>query len=223
MRRFAVGLVAKKDLDGALAAFRESIRLDPKNARAHNNLGNVLRDKKDLDGAVAALKEAIRLEPAYVNAHINLGKVLSQRGEPHAALAVLEHGNRLNPVWMYDLSTGFRYNSACYAALAATGLAKDSPPETERPALRRKALDWLRADLALRSKQCADDPKTAAESARKILHWLKDADLASVREPGELAKLPVEERAAWEKLWADARALLDAALPPEAVPPRVEP
>jgi hypothetical protein len=39
-------------------------------------------------------------------------------------------------------------------------------------------------------------------------HWQKDAALAGVRDQDALAKLPADERAAWEKLWADVGALL---------------
>jgi hypothetical protein len=34
-------------------------------------------------------------------------------------------------------------------------------------------------------------------------HWLADNDLAGVRDPGGLAKLPEGERQDWQKLWAD--------------------
>ena len=68
---------AKGDLDGAIAAFQEAIRLDPKHAAAHNNLGVALQDKGDLDGAIAAFQEAIRLDPKYAVAHNNLAWLLA--------------------------------------------------------------------------------------------------------------------------------------------------
>ena len=42
-----------RDVDGAIAANREAIRLDRNFALAHNNLGVALRDKGDVDGAIA--------------------------------------------------------------------------------------------------------------------------------------------------------------------------
>ena len=39
-------------------------------------------------------------------------------------------------------------------------------------------------------------------------HWQQDSDLAGVRDAAALEKLPAEERAACEKLWADVAALL---------------
>jgi tetratricopeptide (TPR) repeat protein len=40
--------------------------------------------------------------------------------------------------------------------------------------------------------------------------WQTDSDLASVRDPAELAKLPTAERAQWQRLWAGVTALLSA-------------
>jgi len=51
------------DLDGAIAEFKETLRLDPKYAIAHNNMGWVLQQKGDLDGAIVEFKETLRLDP----------------------------------------------------------------------------------------------------------------------------------------------------------------
>jgi hypothetical protein len=44
--------------------------------------------------------------------------------------------------------------------------------------------------------------------AQQLAHWLEDPDLAGVRGPEALAKLPEGERAAWQKLWADVEEVL---------------
>ena len=49
-------LYQKRDFDGAIAEFREGLRLNPHDAQAHANLGNALRAKGDLDGAIACLR-----------------------------------------------------------------------------------------------------------------------------------------------------------------------
>ena len=41
-----------------------------------------------------------------------------------------------------------------------------------------------------------------------IALWKADADLADVRDPDALAKLPEAERKAWQSLWADVDAFL---------------
>src|SRR5262249_4257103 len=56
-----------------------------------------------------------------------------------------------------ELESGERYEAACAAALAGSGQGQDAAflDDRERARLRQQALDWLRADLALRSKQAA--------------------------------------------------------------------
>jgi tetratricopeptide (TPR) repeat protein len=244
----------KRDYDGAIAAFKEAIRLDPKNAGFHFNLGNALRARGEGDGAIAAYKKAIRLDPKYAPAHHNLGsallvkgevdgaiaayteavrlknnhppsytnlaRLLARRGEPRAALDVLRQGARVNPNWLADPATGFRYDSARCTCLVAAGQGKDAPPPDERPALRTQALDWLTADLeAWRGRLAADPAKNRAAVHRRIADWLTDAELAPVREPGELEKLPLDERVSWVKLWTAVRDLRDATAPAETAPP----
>ena len=65
----------KGDYDGAIAAFKEAIRLDPKDADAHANLGVALRGKGDADGAIASSRRrsaSTRRTPA----HNSLGAIL---------------------------------------------------------------------------------------------------------------------------------------------------
>lgn len=207
-----VALQLKEDLDGAIAAFKEAIRLDPINAIAFSVLGLALHEKEDWDGAIAALMESIRLQmgkkdldPAPYGI---LAQCLAKKGQAAAGLQVLRDAAKLNPEWMTDIFMGFRYDSACCAVLAGTGQADDAPPEAHRPALRKEALDWLIADLDA-WRMVLSDPEARPEVQETILHWLSDSDLAGVREAENLAELPIEERKAWERLWADVHKLLD--------------
>jgi serine/threonine protein kinase/tetratricopeptide (TPR) repeat protein len=112
-----------------------------------------------------------------------------------------------------DLETSHRYDAACNAALAGSGQGKDAAKlnENERADLRRLALDWLRADLAAWQKELAKNSKEARAAVRaKMIHWQGDKDFAGVRAEA-LAKLPEEERKAWQKLWDDVAATLDRA------------
>jgi hypothetical protein len=118
-----------------------------------------------------------------------------------------------------DSQKGHRYDAACAAALAAAGRGQDAGPldDRGRARLRRQALDWLRADLALHSKQLKSWWPGASGHARQVLtHWQKDPDLAGLREKDALAKLPEAEREACLRLWADVAALLDRAGPSKA-------
>jgi Flp pilus assembly protein TadD len=99
-----------------------------------------------------------------------------------------------------------RYNAAGCAVLASAGQGRDAAglDEKERVAWRRQALEWLQADLAAWEKLAANK----AAVRRQFQHWRKNPDLVSVRDAAALAKLPADERAAWQKLWADVDALL---------------
>jgi tetratricopeptide (TPR) repeat protein len=67
----------KRDYDGAIACFEAAIRLNPKDALAHGNLGTALWKKGDLNRAAAAYREAIRLNPKKANAHDGLALLLA--------------------------------------------------------------------------------------------------------------------------------------------------
>jgi tetratricopeptide (TPR) repeat protein len=83
--------------DGGLAEHLEAIRLDPKNAKAHYNLGNALRVKGDPPGAIAAYREAIRLDPKFVQARTNLGNALQSINDWDGAIAAHREAIRLDP------------------------------------------------------------------------------------------------------------------------------
>jgi hypothetical protein len=109
------------------------------------------------------------------------------------------------------MQQGHRYNAACAAALAASGQGKDADTlaAQERIRLRQQAIAWLRSDLAYWTKQAQSaNPPDRAQARQTLLHWQQDADLAGLRDPEALKKLPAEERAACQKLWADVADLL---------------
>jgi len=93
-----------------------------------------------------------------------------------------------------DLEKAHRYNAACTAVLAAA----DGVPDAA--ALRARALQWLRADLAARQKSGLGD---------SLANWKGDADFKSVRD--DVGALPAPEREAWTKLWSD----VDASIAPQ--------
>jgi hypothetical protein len=55
---------------------------------------------------------------------------------------------------------------------------------------------------------------------RQMQHGFKDEDLASVRGPEVIARLPVDERDAWNQLWAEVRALRGQTVPRSGRAPR---
>jgi tetratricopeptide (TPR) repeat protein len=84
-------------MDGAIAEYREAIRLDPKYAHPRNGLGWALYGKGDMDGAIREYQEAIRLDPEFAMPHYNLGFALSNKGDLDGAIAEYREAIRLDP------------------------------------------------------------------------------------------------------------------------------
>jgi tetratricopeptide (TPR) repeat protein len=114
------------------------------------------------------------------------------------------------PALVDDLQAAHRYNAACAAALAATrnGKAPVEPDESARTNWRKRALEWLRADLAQRTNSFDALPAPARASLVEMLkRWQRDSDLAGVRDPAAVAKLPTDEQQAWRELWTNVKSV----------------
>jgi eukaryotic-like serine/threonine-protein kinase len=110
-----------------------------------------------------------------------------------------------------DLQAGHRYNAARAAALAGCGQGDDAAglTATERTQWRDQARQWLRADLAGWNKLLDGDSAADRNLAKQTLtHWRADPDLKGLREPAELARLPVDERKDCLQLWEEVSVLL---------------
>src|SRR5262249_55249678 len=117
----------------------------------------------------------------------------------------------VSPQLADDLGAGHRYNAACAAARAGCGHGEDAPGvgEAEGKQWRNQARQWLRAELAARVRSLDADPTAARLGVREALtRWQKEPDLAGLREPGELNKLPPDERKDCPALWDEVAKVL---------------
>jgi hypothetical protein len=135
----------------------------------------------------------------------------------HAAAARL-WGEALeaDPKLADDRQAPHRYNAACAAALAADGEGEDEPrpDDAARADLRRRALGWLRAEMGAWAKVAeSNGPQAKATVVQALQHWQDDTDLAGVRDPEALAKLPEAEQEGWREVWAEVDRLLKPANP----------
>jgi serine/threonine protein kinase/Tfp pilus assembly protein PilF len=152
-----------------------------------------------------------KVKPANPGESVELAELCSIKHLHRAAARFWEQAFAGKPRLAEDPRNGNRYNAACAAALAGCGKGKDADKldEMERGRLRRQALDWLRADLKSWGRLLEKEPATVRPMlAGQLRHWQQDADLAGVRGPEALARLPESERPAWRKLWADVAELL---------------
>jgi len=84
-------------LASAVDLLRQALRLDPRNAETHNNLGLALHGLGEVAAAAAAFREALRLSPRYPEALNNLGDLLREEGRLESAVERLEAALRLRP------------------------------------------------------------------------------------------------------------------------------
>jgi serine/threonine-protein kinase len=187
----------------AIDHLQEAVRLDPKSPVPHTNLGAALVQKGRLDEAMNHYEQAVRLDAKLVPAHFNLGLVLRDKGRLDEAIGHFQEVVGLDPNlavarrWLFTC----RYDAACAAVRAATGDGARQPrlDEAERVGLRRRALDWLRANIELTTELF----KGGNAVDWSLSAWQTDPALAGVRDQDALAKLPNAEREQWQRLWAD--------------------
>ncbi|WP_242335386.1 tetratricopeptide repeat protein [Anaeromyxobacter sp. SG66] len=88
-------LMAKHDVDAAIAQYRLALRADPEYVEAHNNLGVALVEKGQVDEAIAHLELAVALLPSDADAQYNLGLAYGRKGRIDLAREHMQLGMRL--------------------------------------------------------------------------------------------------------------------------------
>jgi tetratricopeptide (TPR) repeat protein len=197
------------DYKGALAELREAHELGSARPNWRFPTAEWVKQAEQMAALADRVPAVLRGDdrPRDRAEHLALARVCHETKRFAAAARLLAEVMEADPGLADDPRAGLRYNAACCAALAASGQGKDDPPpdDASKARLRPQALAWLRADLALWSRQFDTD---AATARRMLTHWRSDPDLTSVRDPGALAKLPEAEAAGWRALWGDVAALL---------------
>ena len=202
----------KGQLDEAIACYKKAIELDPKFAAAQTQLASAEQTAAARDKLTAFLDGSYT--PTSNEERLGLIEWCQIKKLNHTAAGLYAAAFAADPKLADDLKAGHRYNAACYAALAAAGQGEDVAKldDKERTRLRQQALDWLSADLALRTKQLeSGQPADRAEVQQTMSHWQQDTDLAGIRDAAALVKLPADEQKAFTQLWADVAALLKKA------------
>src|SRR5262249_37600527 len=132
------------------------------------------------------------------------------RGLPGQAVALYKKAFTGQPGLLTDLRGGYLFHAAGSAALAGTGQGDDAPlTPQEQSALRRQALDWLKAELRNWQEKLKEvDPEALLLVDQRLPHWLAAYRFAGLRDPGPLKDLAPSERQAWEQLWSEVAQVL---------------
>jgi len=90
---------ARRNIDyrSRFTMWKDVVSKRPDNARAHNNLGEILAERDDLDGARAEFYEAVRLNPDFFEAQFNLGNALAMAGQFRQAEGHVIEALRIDP------------------------------------------------------------------------------------------------------------------------------
>jgi tetratricopeptide (TPR) repeat protein len=210
-------LKRKGDYAGALEMYRKGHELGSQRRGGweYSSAQWVAQTEREL-ALAPRLPAVLRGEdkPADNAERLDFADMANDRNHVVAASRLWAEAFEADPGLANDLGAGRRYGAACISALAAAGQGEDAAhlDDKERARLRQQALDWLRADLALRSRQLETGPTADPAAAQQALrHWQEDPDLADIRDEVALAKLPAEDRAACENLWANVAGLLKQA------------
>jgi tetratricopeptide (TPR) repeat protein/serine/threonine protein kinase len=164
-----------------------------------------------LEGKLPALLNG-ESRPADTDETLAVARLCYFQKRYQAAARFYARGFAASPALANDLNKQHRYDAACSAARAACLKGEGAASLDERARLRKQALDWLRADLAVYAR-LTDEGNAQNRTAvqHRLRRWQQDPDFASVRGTQTLARLPKDERLAWQKLWADVAATQDRA------------
>jgi tetratricopeptide (TPR) repeat protein len=222
----------------AITVFEDAHRLDPGSARAHCSLGRALLETGRFQEALVALRHGHELgskdptwrEPSaewvtdcerLLELDGRLSTVLAGESCPRNAEEQRTFARVCRYRGLHVRATGFyaaggprpadRSDAARSAILAATGRAADAKGlhDARRVELRRQALEWLKAELADLQRQVEKDGQKARPAVEAALRkWQHVTDLADVRDPAALARLPEPESRLWQGFWKRVAALL---------------
>lgn len=102
---------ALKGQQDALAEFEQELELDPTNANAAYEAGEILRKTGHLEKARELFETALKYYPDFDEAQVGMGRVLITLGKPDLALTHLRKAISLNPteeVAYYQLSLAYK-------------------------------------------------------------------------------------------------------------------
>lgn len=142
----------------ALKAFEQELLIDPTNASAAYEIGEMQRKSGQLDAAIASFRRAVGAYPAFAEALVGLGRALAASGDPGAGLPHLRKAVAINPrdeVAFYQLAQVHRALGqeaeqqqalAVYERLRAEKQRPAATGPAERPAVSKQVVDPVRSE-----------------------------------------------------------------------------
>ncbi len=198
-------LMAKGDFEAAISAFRGSQRGSP--APLHRrSAAEMIREAERMLALEARLPALVRREehPATGSERIRLARLCQMKHLFATSAQLWDELFSAEPRLAIEPSSGNRYTAACAAARAACGESKESPPPdgAAREQLRRKAREWLEAELAAVTESMEKGtPRERSSGLSRLGRWLVASQLDGVRDQAKLLVLSETERRDWKAFW----------------------
>jgi tetratricopeptide (TPR) repeat protein len=145
----------------AVREFEAELRVDPTNANAAYELGELRRKAGDLDAARALFARAVEHHPDFEPGLVGLARVMIARGQPASALPHLQKATRLAP----DDEVAFFHLFQAQRALGHALEAAQAQAEFER--LRARKREKERQGLLRRHEGTQQELEKEATSAKK--------------------------------------------------------
>jgi Flp pilus assembly protein TadD len=149
-------------------------------------------------------------KPASAAEQLGFARVCQLKQLTAGAARLYAEAFTMDPKLAADCRTGIRFDAACAATMAGCGRSEDGADlsDAERASWRTQSRQWLRADLAAWVRILDANPTSRGAVRDVMTIWQGHADLACVREPGELNKLPADERKDYFVFWGEVAVVL---------------
>jgi serine/threonine-protein kinase len=206
-------LMLQTKFPDAAAALEKATDLLPEGSPLHQQARQRLQQCQRLATLDARLPTILKGAEKLADAdeQIEFARLCVHKKLHAAAARFFDEAFAMKPELAAEPSTGHRYDAACAAALVGCGRAGDGAElsDAERAHWRGQARQWLRADLDAWAKKLESGLAADRAKVRQTLTWWRqDSDLAVLRDPGDLNKLPTDDRKEFAALWADVSAVI---------------
>ena len=132
----------------AQTQFVETLRLNPDEVEAGNNLANIFALDRRWAEAIEQYREVLRARPDFAEAHNNLGGSLFSLGRFADAYAEYKEATRLSPAYtnaFFNLALAAAANNQPQEALRAAERALELARSEDRSSTAEKIETWLNA------------------------------------------------------------------------------
>jgi tetratricopeptide (TPR) repeat protein len=96
LNSYGVALAGSGRYDEAIEQFHAALKIDPRSAKVHENLGSTLNALGQPDAAIAELETALALRPT-ASAHATLAGILAEKGDIAGAVTHYRQSLDINP------------------------------------------------------------------------------------------------------------------------------